>query len=315
MRVAVFGAGALGSYFGGRLAQGGADVWFIARGRQLEALRDHGLRIVSPLGDVRIAASVVPDPVDVGPVDLVLFTVKSFDTAEAAPRLRALLGPSTAVLSLQNGIDNEDRIGEAIGLDHVIGGAAFVFATVREPGVVEQTGTRAQIVFGELDGARTPRTSAIAAALSAGGVEAVVSPNIRGELWKKFAFICAVAGMTATARLPLGVVREDAAASQMFEAILEEVVAVARAEDVAMDQDVTDRLMHLARAQARDSYSSLYADLINGRRIELEALHGEVLRRAATCGLDVPASQAVYAILRPWVRVERGPRQLTPILR
>jgi len=305
MKVAVYGAGALGSHFGARLAAGGADVTLIARGAQLAALRAEGLRVRSPLGDLELSLAAVADASEVGPVDLVLFCVKSYDTAEAASRLGPLLGPETAILSLQNGIDNEDRIEAVIGPGHVMGGAAFVFVTLAAPGVIEQTGTTNRIVFGELDGRRSDRAERVLEALIAGGVDAEVTPDIRAQLWSKLSFICAVAGMTAAVRLPIGPIRDDPASWGMFRSILEEVTALARAEGVDLAPDLVDRQLALASGLAADSYSSLYHDLVNGRRMELEALHGIVVTRARAIGLTVPTSEATYAILRPWAERSR----------
>ena len=300
MKVAVYGAGALGGYFGARLAAGGADVTLIARGAQLAALRADGLRVRSPLGDLELRLAAVADPSEVGPVDLVLFCVKSFDTEEAASRLGPLLRPETAVLSLQNGIDNEDRIEAVIGPGHVMGGTAFIFVALAAPGVIEHTGTTSRIVFGELDGRPSDRAERILDALVAGGVDAEITLDIRAQLWTKFSFICAVAGMTAAVRLPIGPIRDDPVSWAMFRSILEEVTALARAEGVDLTPDLVDRQLALTSGLAADSYSSLHHDLVNGRRMELEALHGTVVTRARAIGLAVPASEATYAILRPW---------------
>ena len=305
MKVAVYGAGALGGYFGSRLAAGGADVTLIARGAQLAALRAEGLRVRSPLGDLELHPTAVADPSDVGPADLVLFCVKSYDTAEAAGRLGPLLRPETAVLSLQNGIDNEDRIEAVIGPGHVMGGAAFVFVALAAPGVIEQTGTANRIVFGELDGGRRDRGERVLAAFVAGGVDAEMTADIRAQLWSKFSFICAVAGMTAAVRLPMGPIRDDPVSWAMFRSILEEVAALARAEGVDLAPDLVDRQITLASGLAADSYSSLYHDLMRGRRMELEALHGVVTTRARAIGLTVPTCEAIYAILRPWAERNR----------
>ena len=299
MKVAVYGAGALGGYFGARLAAGGADVTLIARGAQLEALRVEGLRVRSQLGDLELRPAAAADPSEVGPVDLVLFCVKSYDTAEAAGRLGPLLRPETSVLSLQNGIDNEDRIEAVIGPGHVMGGAAFVFVALAAPGVIEQTGTANRLVFGELDGHPSDRARRILDVFVAGGVDAEMTADIRAQLWSKFSFICAVAGMTAAVRLPIGPIRDDPAAWRMFRSILEEVTALARAEEVDLAADLVDRQLALAAGLASDSYSSLYHDLVHGRRMELEALHGIVTTRARAIGLTVPSCEAIYAILRP----------------
>jgi 2-dehydropantoate 2-reductase len=195
LRVAVFGAGAVGAYYGKRLADGGADVALIARGRQLEALRGDGLTIVEPEGTTTTRLEATDDPAEIGAVEVVLFCVKSYDTDEAARRLGPLLSDHTAVVSLQNGIDNEERIGAAIGPSHVVGGAAYILAAVREPGVVEAGGPR-QIVIGELDGGPpTPRVQAIVDIGARAGLRVVASPDVRVALWEKYTLLVAFSAM------------------------------------------------------------------------------------------------------------------------
>jgi len=302
MRVVVVGAGGVGGYFGGRLAAAGHDVAMVARGPHLAALRAHGLRVRSVKGDVAVRVPVAEDPSAFDPSDVVLFCVKSYDTDEAAARLQPVLGPDTAVVSLQNGVDNEERIAAIVGAQHVVGGAAFIFSTITEPGVVTHTGGPARIVFGERDGRRSERVERLLAACREAGVDAEVAPDIASVLWTKFAFICATAGMTAATRLPLGDIRESPAAWAMFGRIVEEVVALARAEGTRLADGVVDEQVGFARALPAGSYSSLHHDLTTGRRMELDALHGAVVRRAARHGVPVPASAAVYAVLEPWAR-------------
>jgi 2-dehydropantoate 2-reductase len=300
MKVAVVGAGGVGGYFGGRLAIAGNEVGMVARGPHRAAIETGGLRVRSVRGDFTATVPAREDPAALGPCDVVLFCVKSYDTEEAAARLRPLLQPDTAIVSLQNGVDNEEKIAAAVGSQHVVGGAAFIFSTIVEPGVVAHTGGPARMIFGELDGARSTRVERLLAACRAAGIDADAVPDIRVALWTKFAFICATAGMTAAARLPLGRIRDCAESWAMFRRLVEEVVAVARAEGVPLSEAVVDEQIAFASALAADSYSSLHHDLVSGRRMELDALHGTVVRRAARYGLAVPAHAAVYALLRPW---------------
>jgi 2-dehydropantoate 2-reductase len=300
VKIAVLGAGGVGGYFGGRLAAAGNEVHLLARGDHLAALRDDGLRVRSLKGDFTADVHATDDPSAVGRCDAVLFCVKSYDTREAAARLAPMLGDDTAVVSLQNGVDNEETIAAVVGAGHVLGGAAFIFSTIAAPGVIAHTGGPARIVFGELDGVRTPRVERLLAACQEAGVDAAVPPDIRVVLWSKFAFICAVAGMTAAVRLPLGEIRAEPASWAMFRRLLTEVVAVARAEGVALGPDVVREQVALAEAQGPDVYSSLHHDLVNGNRLELDALHGAVVRRGARRGVPTPANEAVYAILAPW---------------
>ncbi len=308
LRVAIFGAGALGGYFGSRLARAeAADVHLIARGAQLDAIRARGLTVRSVDGDFHVELSATDEPAEIGPVDVVFFAVKSYDTESAAARLTPLLGADTGVVSFQNGIDNEEKLAAVIGAAHVMGGAAFVFASLAEPGVVRHDGGPGRLVFGELDGSRSERAEWLLAACAQAGIPAELSTDIRAELWSKYAFILAQAGMTAAVRLPIGDIRSAPAARDMFRRILEEVVQVARAEGVPLADTVVAR--HLAFAQGLEAggYSSLYHDLVTGHRMELEALHGELLGRAERHEIATPTCRDVYAILQPWARRAQGP--------
>jgi 2-dehydropantoate 2-reductase len=307
MRIAVYGAGGVGGYFGGRLAQVGAEVHFIARGAHLQALREHGLRVRSVKGDFEVQAPATDDPADVGPCDFVLFCVKTFDTDAAAARLGPLVGESTAVVSLQNGVENEEKIARAVGEDHVMGGAAFIFAEIAEPGVILHTGGPASITFGELDGHTSQRAKRLFGCCEQAGFEAELSARIKTVLWAKLAFICAQAGMTAAVRLPIGEIRTVDAAWAAFSHLVAEVCAVAEADGHPVPLAAQERALALAQAIEPGSFSSLHDDLVAGRRMELEALHGFVVRRAAEHDLAVPTSEAIYAILQPWaIRNQRA---------
>jgi 2-dehydropantoate 2-reductase len=300
MKVAVFGTGAVGGYFGGRLALAGAEVQLIARGRQLQALRRGGLKVTSPKGDFQVDLPATDNPSEVGPCDLVLFSVKSFDTEVAAARLFPLIEEETAVLSFQNGVDNEEKIAGVVGGEHVMGGAAYIFSSIVEPGVVAHTGGPARLVFGELNASRSQRAERFLDMCQKAGIDAVLSEEIQRVLWDKFAFICAQAGMTAAVRLPIGNVRAVNESWIAFHRIVEEVSAVAAAEGIELPPDAVKRHSDFAERLEPTGYSSLYDDLSNGRRMELEALHGAVVRRALHHDIPVPVSETVYAILRPW---------------
>jgi 2-dehydropantoate 2-reductase len=300
MKIAVVGAGGVGGYFGGRLALAGHDVAVVARGPHLAAIRQRGLRVRSVKGDFTAVVQASDDLTEFEPCEVVLFCVKSYDTEAAAARLGPLLGEETAVVSLQNGIDNEEKIAATIGPGHVVGGAAFIFSTIAEPGVVAHTGGPARIVFGELDGARTARIEQLLVACHDAGIDAEIPADIRVVLWTKLAFICAVSGMTAAVRLPLGEIRDCAESWAMFRQIVAEVAVLAGAEGVRLGEDVVEQQVRFAAGLPPESYSSLHHDLVSGRRMELEALHGAVIRRAARVGFAAAASEGIYAILRPW---------------
>jgi len=301
MKVAVFGAGGVGGYLGARLADAGHDVHLIARGEHLDALQSSGLCVRSVAGDTSVDLRATDDPAAIGPCDYVLFCVKSHDTRDAAADLDPLLGPETAVVSFQNGVDNETWLADEIGDDHVVGGVAYIFSTIAEPGVVEHTGGPARFVFGELDGERTARIETFHDALSAAeGIDAVLADDVRVELWRKFCLICAQAGMTATTRLPLGEIRGTEASWAMYRRLMAEVSAVARAEGVDLPASVVDEWSKFVQDLDPEMYSSLHYDLTHGKELELDALHGSVVRHAEDVDVDVPMNEAVHAILRPW---------------
>lgn len=299
MRVAVYGAGGVGGYFGGRLAQAGADVHLIARGEHLAALRSTGLRVRSVLGDFELRMPATQDPAAIGTCDFVLFCVKSFDTEKAAAHLSPMIGEDTAVISLQNGIDNEEKIAARVGQQHVMGGVAYIFSTVGDPGVIEHSGGPSRFSFGEMEGSTSIRAKRFSEIARKAGISGEPSKDIRRELWEKFAFICAIAGMTAAVRLPLQEIWGTPETREMFLQITREVVDVARAEGMDLG-DAVQRSVALAEALPGDVYSSLHYDLTHGKPMELEALHGALLERARANGISTPASQAIYSILRSW---------------
>jgi 2-dehydropantoate 2-reductase len=300
MRVTVVGSGGVGGYFGGRLIQAGVDVKFLARGAHLDALRRDGLQVRSIGGDFAVPVRVTDDVDSVDPADFVLVAVKAYDNSAVAEMLPSLAGDHGAVASLQNGVDNEERFSAVVGEDRVVGGAAYIFATIAEPGIVEHTGGPAKVVLGEWRGGRSERVAELVESFRAADVDADESPDIRSVLWSKFAFICAQAGVTASVRLPIGEIRSRPAGRELFRALAGEVCAVAAAEGVELPADLPDKTLDMADAVDPNSYSSLHHDMVHGRRMELDALLGEVVRRGERHGVDVPTTRAVYGVLEPW---------------
>lgn len=298
MKILVMGSGGVGGYFGGKLAHSGEEVTFVARGEHLRAIQTKGLTVKSVGGDFHVTARAVEEPAKAGPVDLVLFTVKSYDTESAAALVKPCVGPETVVLTLQNGIDNAEKIGQIVGAERVMAGAAYIFAVIESPGVINHT-IAGRFVFGELDGSDTPRGRSIAAACQRGGFRGEVSLNIRKVLWEKFALICGQ-GMTASTRLGIGQIRSCPESRQMLQMAFEEVTALAVASGVAMDQGVVDRLMRVADALPPETRTSLYHDLAQGKRIEVEALHGTAVRLGQRYGVPTPMNFAIYAHLKPY---------------
>jgi 2-dehydropantoate 2-reductase len=306
MRIAVVGAGGVGGYFGAKLARAGESVLMLARGAHLDAIRRDGIRVRSAVdGDLSPKVEAVDSFAGQPPVDMALFCVKSFDTVTAAEALRPVVGPSTGVVSLQNGVDNEDRVDEILGGGVALGGAAYVFSTIEAPGVIAHT-FGGRIVFGELDGRVSERATRLREALVRAGVPVDVSTDIRRVLWEKYLLISAQAGMTALTRCPAGVLRETPESWRMYRLILEELAAVARAAGVSLAGDVVDAVMKQAAALAPGAYSSLHHDLTQGKRLELEALHGHALRLGERHGVPTPMVFAVYAALKPHAAGRRG---------
>jgi 2-dehydropantoate 2-reductase len=299
MRIAVLGAGAVGSYLGARLAAGGADVHLIARGAHLAALRDQGLTLITPDGTTTTPVQATDDPAAIGPVDFVLFMVKSYDTDAAALRLGPLIGPRTAVLSLQNGVDNEDRIAAVIGAEHVLGGSAYILSAIESPGVVRSGPAR--LVLGELQpGPPGPRVAAFVEAAQAGGITATAVADARLAKWEKYVLLVAFACVSAGTQLPLGEIRRSTAAVAMLRAVMTEAWTVGRALGVPLPDDLVERQYNLVLSQADSEGTSLRHDLLTGHRMELEALQGTLSRLGRETGVATPFTDAAYAILEPW---------------
>jgi len=312
MRVAVHGAGALGAYYGARMADGGAEVSLIARGANLVALRERGLTLVTPEGTSVYNLAATDDPAVVGPVDVVLFCVKSYDTDTAAARLDPLIQSGTAVVSLQNGVDNEEKIAAAIGWEHVLGGSAYILAAVRGPGVVEASGPR-RIVFGEWTGGEpTDRVRAILEVCERGGIPAQAAADVRIAKWEKFTLLVAFSGMTASTGLPLGAIRESPAARAMLRQLMAETWAVGRAAGIRLADDLVDRQFALLDSQEYTASTSLRFDRSTGHRMELQALQGTVRRLGREHGVPTPATDAAYAIIEPWARRNELPEADRP---
>jgi 2-dehydropantoate 2-reductase len=299
MRIAVMGSGGVGGYVGGRLAAAGRDVTFVARGAHLAAIREHGLALRSSLGDVLVRpAQASDDPAAIGPVDLVIFAVKLYDTEAAAEAIRPLIGPATGVVTLQNGVDSTQLLSRVLGQDHVIGGVAHIAAVIDEPGVIRHTGTMASFVFGELDGAKSERVGALSAALQAAGVDHRISEDIQRDIWDKMAFLASFAGLTALMRLPIGPIREDADARAMLRDGLDEACAVARAKGVSLAADFVERTLARCDRLPYEMKSSMLQDLERGRRLELTWLSGAIVRLGQELGVPAPTHAFMATALK-----------------
>jgi 2-dehydropantoate 2-reductase len=301
VRIAVLGSGAVGGYYGAMLARAGHDVVFIARGAHRDAIRASGLLVRSPLGDWTARAPAEDDTSLVGVCDLVLLALKTYDNDTALPMLEPLVGPASTVVTLQNGVDSPEAVAAVLGSRSVVGGATYIATALAGPGVIEQTGDYRRIAFGEVfdhAGTMTPRIEHIHEVFAGAGIQSEPAPDGRVPLWEKFAYLAPFAGMTGAARQPVGVIRADPVARSQLEAAFREVEALARAEGIAVAENLLQRSMRYVDGVPASMRSSLLIDLSQGKRIEVEALQGAVVRRAAVHGLPVPVMTTLYGVLR-----------------
>jgi 2-dehydropantoate 2-reductase len=308
LKIAVFGAGAVGGYFGGRLAEAGEDVRFIARGRHLAAIRELGLRVSSIAGDFLIRPALVTDqPAAAGPVDVVLVAVKAWQVPEAGVAIRPLIGERTLVVPLENGIEAPEELASVLGAGHVAGGLCRILAYVEEPGHIRHGGVAPYIAFGELDGSGSPRVDALREAFAgARGLTVEVPPDIRAAMWSKFVFIAALSGVGAVTRAPIGVIRSVPESRRLLEQCLEEIHALARRSGAGVPPDLVANTLAFIDSMPADGLASMQRDIMQGRPSELEAQVGAVVRGAERLGLDVPAHRMIYAALVPLERRARG---------
>jgi 2-dehydropantoate 2-reductase len=298
VRIAVMGSGGVGGFFGARLAQGGADVTFIARGAHLAAMREHGLIVESAHEPIRLSkVQATDDPGSIGPVDIVLFCVKLWDTESAARSLLPIMRPGSAVISFQNGVQKDDMLRAVFGSDAVMGGVGYMATTIGRPGVIVQTGSMQRMIFGEYNAPSSPRAETLLAACQRGGINAEISADIRRAIWEKYVFLVGLSGATTAMRVPLGPIRENPASRQFLFDLMREVVAVGRAHGVALPEDYAEQRMAFADGLPPDMTSSMHHDLDRGRPLEVRWLAGGVVDLGAAVGVPTPANRAVRDIL------------------
>jgi 2-dehydropantoate 2-reductase len=303
MRFAILGSGAVGGYFGAKLARSGQEVIFIARGAHRDAIRDRGLEVRSArLGDFIVKAPAESDTTRVGPVDVVVVAVKAYDNDTAFPLIPPLVGPDTVVLTLQNGVDNVHQLSGIVGEARVLGGTTYVATALEAPGLIVQTGVHRSIIFGEVFGARglTPRVQAIADVMAPADIQVTAVPDARTPLWDKFVYLVPFSGFTGAARLPIGYIWKYPHVREMFYSAAREVAAIAAAEGVTLSPNRFETLDEYMTNIPPTTRSSLLIDLEQGKRIEVEALQGAALRRAAAHGVPAPIVATLYAALKAW---------------
>lgn len=299
MKIAIMGTGSIGGYFGGRLAKAGEDVVFIARGAQLQAIRERGLTVRSVLGNFHLPEVRATDnPDEIGPMDLILVCVKAYDTDTVARSIRSMISNKTAVISLQNGVDNAEQLIGLLGKQHVLGGLCTISSTVAEPGVIEQVSQFATVVFGELDGRVTPRAERILASFQNAGIETVLSTNIQKDIWTKFLFIATHGSMTAVTRSPIGPIRDSPATWEMYIEAMHEVDAVAQAKGIDLGPDAVEKQLDFVRGIAPEIKSSMLVDVERGNPLEVETFSGTVIRLGRELNAPTPVHRCIYAILK-----------------
>lgn len=301
MKIAVVGAGGVGGYFGGRLAEAGADVHFVARGAHLQAIRSNGLRIVSPKGDAHIRrVQASDDPAAIGPADVVLFTVKLYDTDAASRLLPPLVGPQTIVLPFQNGVDGVDIVTRAAGREHTGGGTCYVSAAIAEPGVITHTAMD-HLIFGTLDGSPNANLDGLLAACQKTNFQSTLSPQITVDIWTKFTRLSVLSGMTTVTRSPLGVIMNNPDLREMLKAAVAEALAVAHAKGIPVRADMVEDVAKAYDALPPQTKASMLVDLENGRRLELPWLSGAVSRIGKEVGVATPIHSFISTVLTPFV--------------
>ncbi len=302
MQIAIMGAGGLGGYYGGMLARAEEDVTLIARGPHLEAIRSKGLTVKLPTAEeFNVKVKATNDPGAIGTVDLILFSVKTYDTDAAAELIRPMVDPHTVVSSVQNGVDNGDRIERAVGPGHFVPGATYINALVEQPGEILLRANN-MTSFGETDGSVTPRVQQIVTVFQNAGIDVALRKDMRSFLWEKFVAICCLGGAEMLARQPLGPVLATPECRALLEGLLQEVIHVAHATGVSLSPELPDQLMDLISNRLPPTHrTSTFTDLIDGKHMELEALNGTVVRLGREHGVDTPLNFAVYAALKPYV--------------
>jgi len=298
MKIGVVGVGGVGGYFGGLLARMGVDIHFVARGKHLRALQEEGLQVLSSQGNLHILIHATAEPHEIGPVDLVLFCVKSFDTFHAAREMESMVDDSTVILSLQNGIDNIEKLIAHYGPERIMGGTAYIESSLAAPGVIAHTGTMGRIVFGELEGGSSERALKILQVFQQAGIDTELSNSIERVLWEKFLFICGVHGVSTLCRAPLGLVLSCPETRELLVEVMGEVQQLAQRKGIALAKSAVSDAMGLIGTYKKQFKCSMLRDLEWRRPMEIEALNGMVVKLGQILGLATPFNQTIYACIK-----------------
>ena len=298
MRIAVMGAGGVGGCLGALLSRDGNDVTLIARGAHLNAIRSNGLRLQQDEAEFTVNVPATSNPVEIGPVDLVLFTVKTYHNNAAIPAIRPLVGPDTAVLTLQNGVECHRQLAAVYGPGHALPGAYWTASSVRSPGVVASVGPTPRLSFGEESGGTSARSESIRDVVLSAGIDVELSPDPLQVIWTKFVVLCSIAGITSAARTRIKEFIGDPRGLDLFAQAMREVAAVGRANGVNLPSGLVERQVEFIKGFP-DFQNSMHADFENGRPTELEALNGAIVRMGRETGVPTPVNGYIYAVLLP----------------
>lgn len=299
MNIGIIGAGGVGGYLGGMLAQAGHSVTLIARGAHLEAINSYGLKVIHRKGEFIVLVDAKDDSDGVGVMDLVFFTVKTYDTNQALEQIGPMVGNETCVVTLQNGVDNHEIISESIGNDFVLPGSIYIETRIDSPGVIKQSGEVVRVVLGEPNGTITDRLRNIQIVIEQSGIQCDISSDIQKSLWTKFLFIASLAGVTAACRERIGKLIDQVEYERLLFGVMKEIELVARAKGVGLDANVVSNALDYVKTSAKDIVASMHTDLELERRLELESLTGVVVRIAKEKGLKTPLNELLYLILKP----------------
>lgn len=298
MRIAVIGAGGLGGYYGGLIAKNtGHEVFFVARGEHLKRLQEEGLTVISPHGSFHIPVRAVQSPEEIGKVDFILYTVKTYSDHEARELLQPLLGEETVLLSLQNGVEKEKRLSAWVGSKHVIGGLTYIEASIQKPGVIDQKSMKREVIIGEMDGQITDRLRRIEEVFRQATIPVRVTTEIMREIWKKYIFISSFSAITTATGRPIGPIRENPVTMDLLKRLIHEGVLVARAHEIPLTEEEEQGILQVALSFEPGTKSSMQKDAEAGKPIEVEDLSGTLYRLGKEKGVDTPVHQTLYGVL------------------
>jgi 2-dehydropantoate 2-reductase len=310
MRIAIFGTGGAGGYFGARLARAGEDVVFIARGEHLQAIREQGLWVETPAGSTVVRSQATDDPAEVGAVDAVLVGVKAWQVPDAARAMRPMISPQTFVVPLQNGVEAAAQIAAVLGANHVLSGMCWTISRVISPGRIRTLGETNFIKFGELDNSHSERAERLREAFDRAGVKVEVPSDVEASLWEKFIFVVPYGGVGAVTRAPAGVIRSLLETRRMVLRGVEEILAVARARRIALADGIVEKTMALLDSLDSNATTSLQRDIVAGKPSELNAWTGAVVRLGQESGVPTPLHEFIYHSLLPSELRARGEEQI-----